>query len=101
MVKSSKLLTRVEGRLVLWKKIIEGFTIYGFGGHFGQVTHAQRKVYLSSVPWMFHVQVSFDSQYGVLIEEHVIYKVIYRCKNPGKGQAMDDVLKIIYSSPKV
>ena len=49
------------GLPVLEKKIFECFfTIYGRGGHLGQVTRISRSNFQSTYPWMLHIKFHFD-----------------------------------------
>ena len=37
-----------------------GFTIYGHGGHLGQVTRISRSNFFYPYPWMLHINFHFD-----------------------------------------
>ena len=51
--------------LPLEKKIFEGFTIYGRGGHLGHVTQIPLANIRPPVPWKLHMKFRFNQPSGL------------------------------------
>ena len=60
---------KIIGLPVLEKKIFEGFTIYGRGGHLGHVTWTIHINFLSPFPRRLHIKFGFDRPSGFIEED--------------------------------